>query len=122
MTKASFKISGTLVKENLVLSLIDFQNDEYAIHYQLDTASIFMFDQFKRALPNFAFNVILDNSKMSPNGNEMIVQCFALGAKNRSKFRFLNQEKSTINDLYSHMFWFSNKHNCNWEIGELNFE
>ena len=121
MIKATFKLKGEDLFEELSNAVIDFQDDEFATRYEFESGVIFMFEQKKRSLTNFALNVILDYSKSNKEDKEFTIQCIAMGAKNRAEIHLLNIEKSTIKDLRAHMFGYSERNNCNWEIEELVF-
>lgn len=118
MTKATLRIAGDNVHEEVVKSIANFQQDEYVIHYEFDSGSVFMFEQYKRSLSNFVLNVILDFS-INPLINEFEIQCFAMGAKNRAELNMINYEKSTIEDLRLHLFGYAKRNNLNWQIEEL---
>lgn len=99
-------------------SIKEFQDDKYATHYELENGSVFMLDQYKKSITNFALNIILDYSKMSPEGDEIVVQCYALGEKNRTEINLFSLGKSTIKDLHAHLFVFSKNNNCDWKVEE----
>lgn len=120
MTKATFKITGENIREEVTKAIGEFQQDEYVEQYEFDSGMVFMFEQYKRALSNFVLNVVLDSS-ISSKKNEFIIQCFAMGAKNRAELNLINYEKSTIEDLRYHMFGYSKRNNQNWEIEELKY-
>ena len=120
MIKATLKIKGENIQEKVINAVADFQNDEYVVQYQFDSGCVFMFEQYKKSLSNFVLNVILDFS-MNIKNDEIIIQCFAMGEKNRAELNLINYEKSTIEDLRYHMFGYSKRNNQNWEIEELKY-
>lgn len=121
MTKATFTITGNDLKTTVFHSVKEFQEDDYAIHYEMEHGVIFMFDQYKRATSNFALNIIVDYNTTSPQ-ETITIQCFALGAKNKGEIQLINYEKSTIEDFHAHLFGFSKRNKLNWKISELFFK
>ena len=107
MVKATFKIKGDNLMELLTQSLVEFQDDEFTVQYQFESGIVFMFEQKKRSVSNFALNVILDNSIVNQINNEFTVRCYALGEKDSMQINLMNIEKSTIKNLRYHMFGFS---------------
>ena len=85
MIKATIKIKGEVHKELLTQSIKEFQDDKYAFHYELENGSVFMLEQFKKSIRNFALNIIIDYSKMSAEKDEIKIQCFSLGENNRNE-------------------------------------
>lgn len=120
MKKATFKITGDNIQSELIKAIANFQQDEYAVQYEFDSGSVFMFEQYKRSLSNFVLNVILDFSKNSKK-DEFVVQCYAMGEKNRAEINLINFEKSSIEDLRSHMFGYSKRNEWVWQIEELKY-
>lgn len=120
MIKATFKITGDTIHKEVIKAIAEFQQDEYVVQYEFGSGVVFMFEQYKRSLSNFVLNVILDFA-VNPNEKEFVIQCFAMGANNRAELNVINYEKSTIEDLRAHMFGYSNRNNCDWQIDELIF-
>lgn len=121
MVKATLQIKGENLLKILPQAVKEFQDDEYAIRYEMDSALLFMFEQKKRSVSNFAFNVILDFSIEGQTENEFTIQCYAMGHRDRGTIQLINIEKSTINDFRYHFFGYSERNKCGWEIGELVF-
>jgi hypothetical protein len=81
-----------------------------------------MFEQFKRSVDNFVLNAIVDFSIETSHPDELILQCFAMGGKNRGEIvLFFNLEKSIMVDFRAHFFGYCDRYNFKWEIGELTY-
>ena len=121
MVKASFTISGKNIREEIIAATEDFQRDEFVVSYDFESGTIFMSDQFKRSVENFALNVIVDFTLDSREKDELLIQCVALGGKNRGSFQLVNLEKSILVDFRAHFFGYRDRKSCEWEISELNY-
>ena len=121
MKKATFTIQGEGIHECILEAIADFQKDEYIVRYDFGTAILFMFDQYKCSIPNFALNVIVDFSLEPLKNDEIILQCIAMEGNNRHEIRLIDIEKSLLHDFRAHFFGYRERHNCPWEITEMIF-
>jgi len=122
MTKTNITIKGKNIIDVILSATSDFQQDEYVQRYDFTSGTIFMFEQFKRSLDNFVLNVIIDFSLNPKESNEILIQCIAMGGKDRGDIQFINLEKSIMVDFHAHFYGYRDRHNCDWEIGELTYE
>lgn len=123
MTKASFTLRGNNIRKEILAATADFQTDNYVVRHDFDSGTVFMFEQFKRSVNNFVLNVIIDFSIETSHPDEFVLQCIAMGGKNRGEIVLLfNLEKSIMVDFRAHFFGYCDRYNFNWAIGELQFE